>query len=369
MSIWDWFDSDPVPAPQPIVINPSSSAGEQASWNEEAALKSRALSLIDQYTPEGSLTYSTAMDDQGNPVLHEGIPQMRATQTLSPDQQRLFDSANTSKQNFADIAQRQLGQVGESLSNPFTLDQFGAAPQVNENVRNQTRDSMIARMQPQMDRDRARMQTQLINQGFTSGSEGYDSAFDESNRARNDMYLGADAAAGNEMSRLFGLESNQRDRSINEAMMERNVPMSELASFMSGSQPGTPSFVPTPQGQVSAPDFQGIQQAGASTQNAFNMGQYNAQNASDRANTQGLYGILGAGAGAAGYKWSDRRLKTNIVKIGERSGLNLYEYNYIWGGDKQTGFMADEVKIVYPEAVARIGEFDAVNYGAINGGS
>ena len=82
-------------------------------------------------------------------------------------------------------------------------------------------------------------------------------------------------------------------------------------------------------------------------------------------NTANTLGILAA---AAPYFFaaSDVRLKTNIEKIGTRKdGLGVYEYNYIWGGPKQFGVMAQEVEKKYPEAVLNIDGYKAVNYGLL----
>ena len=62
---------------------------------------------------------------------------------------------------------------------------------------------------------------------------------------------------------------------------------------------------------------------------------------------------LGAGTAVA---FSDRRLKTNIEKVGadENTGLTLYSFNYIESvGQDGTfiGVLADEVMEDYPEAV------------------
>lgn len=82
--------------------------------------------------------------------------------------------------------------------------------------------------------------------------------------------------------------------------------------------------------------------------------------------------ILGAAAGVgtswALGKFSDRRLKTDVRLIGVRDdGLGVYSYRYVWGGPTQVGVMADEVRGVYPHAVARIGGYDAVDYAALGG--
>lgn len=88
-------------------------------------------------------------------------------------------------------------------------------------------------------------------------------------------------------------------------------------------------------------------------------------------NAQGELGgaVLGtAGRIGAALPWgtilSDRRLKRDIRKIGEtRDGLNLYEFEYKWGGGRQVGVMADEVEKVMPEAVMTGADgFKRVNY-------
>ncbi len=51
--------------------------------------------------------------------------------------------------------------------------------------------------------------------------------------------------------------------------------------------------------------------------------------------------------------FSDRRLKQNIKKIGESiSGLSIYTFNYIGKAKKYIGTMSDDVKKLFPEAVA-----------------
>jgi len=102
------------------------------------------------------------------------------------------------------------------------------------------------------------------------------------------------------------------------------------------------------------------------------------------AGTQGLMGgyttstskqpllpsLLQAGATlGAGFAMrpSDRRLKTNIKKIGEfADGLGKYTWNYIWGGPEQEGVMADEVATLRPWALGPVVDgYMTVNYGAL----
>ena len=78
--------------------------------------------------------------------------------------------------------------------------------------------------------------------------------------------------------------------------------------------------------------------------------------------------LLGAGSTLGAAAISDRRLKTNIAKVGvdEATGLNLYQFNYIPEvGDDGTyiGVMSDEVRELFPSAVIVMSNgFDAVNY-------
>jgi hypothetical protein len=77
--------------------------------------------------------------------------------------------------------------------------------------------------------------------------------------------------------------------------------------------------------------------------------------------------VVGSALGA--MKWSDRRLKENIVFVGvdPKSGLNLYEFNYKSDPIRRyRGVMADEVDAAYPEAVIETNDgYFAVDYGAI----
>jgi hypothetical protein len=50
---------------------------------------------------------------------------------------------------------------------------------------------------------------------------------------------------------------------------------------------------------------------------------------------------------------SDRRLKTNIVRVGTHPrGIGLYLFDYIGGTRRRFGVMADEVEAVLPAAVS-----------------
>jgi hypothetical protein len=136
-----------------------------------------------------------------------------------------------------------------------------------------------------------------------------------------------------------------RGQSIDEILTERNQPIKEIAALMSGSQIQQPTFRATPTTQVGGVDYGGMV-------NSNYQGQVQqAKIASDANNAMlgGLFGMAGT-LGTAGIKYSDRRLKSNISKVGKlANGLNVYAYDI--DGRREIGLMADEVAAVRPDAV------------------
>jgi hypothetical protein len=66
------------------------------------------------------------------------------------------------------------------------------------------------------------------------------------------------------------------------------------------------------------------------------------------------------------FSTSDIRVKTDIVRLGTLpSGLPVYSYKYIWSGDSHVGVMAQEARLLYPDAVREIDGFLAVDYSKI----
>lgn len=80
------------------------------------------------------------------------------------------------------------------------------------------------------------------------------------------------------------------------------------------------------------------------------------------------FGALGGAGLGALLAFSDRRLKKSIRKVGELiKGIALYEFKYLWGEEKHTGVMADEVAKVRPDAIGNILGFGIVDYGKLGG--
>jgi hypothetical protein len=82
------------------------------------------------------------------------------------------------------------------------------------------------------------------------------------------------------------------------------------------------------------------------------------------ANNAGIMGAVGSiGSAAVPFMFSDRRLKTDIAKVGEtKKGLPIYTYKYKGDDTTQMGVMAQDVEKKTPKAVKEVGGFKAVNY-------
>jgi len=111
----------------------------------------------------------------------------------------------------------------------------------------------------------------------------------------------------------------------------------------------------------------GMAQAGQTYGNVLN-NQVNQFNAGLNAEGQVMGALVGAGTTAA-FKYSDRRLKTNIEVVGrdERTMLPLYEFEYINGsGRRFMGVMAQDVVESHPDMVFTMPDgFMAVNYAGL----
>jgi len=290
-------------------------------------------------------------------------------------------------------------------------------------------DALFSRLNPQFERDQARQEADLIARGIRPGSKAYDNARDELNRSLTDARMQTVLAGGQEQSRLSGLELNQgafrnaaqqqqygqnandaafynsaqqqnwqqsyaadqfanaaqnqgfnqnlaagqfnnanRGSAIEEAAYLRSLPLNEINALLGGTQIAKPQFQNTPQPGVAGVDYTGL----VNQQYQGQLAAYNAQAQNRAGMLGGLAGIGGSifqGAGAAGgfgALFSDRRLKTDIKRIGTMdNGLPLYSYRYVWGGPVMFGAMADEVEVIAPAAVGEEGGFKTVDYGKL----
>lgn len=280
----------------PAAVNPEQVAGRQAVYNTASAIAQQRLNNTNQVTPYGSLTYEET--GGGYDSNNTWVPSFTATTKLSPEQQNLYDTQTRVQQGAYDLADQYTGRIAEATSKPYSYDGLPGAPTYNEDYRRQQVGNIIARNQPQMDRDRAMLEQRLADQGVGMQDPAYRSAWDQYQRGVNDFRLGADIQGGTEAANMYGLEANTRDRAIAEMTNLRSQPINEVSALLGTGSVRDPTFVNTPQTQVAPTDVVGAYGLAAKQQQAA----YDAQMRSNAAATGGLFG-LGGSALMAGGMW------------------------------------------------------------------
>lgn len=280
----------------------------------------------------------------------------------TPAYDRAIDAANR-QSNDARLAA--IAQAGTEQSRLFGLGlsdaQFRNAAQAQDFGQQATRAGFSnAAQQQTFDQLMGRGQFANAAQAQQYGQNANDAAFFNTAQQQEfgqdfsnaQLANAARAQAFNEELAAAQFRNNARDQQIAQDLALRGQPLNEIAALMSGSQVSAPTFVNTPTAGVQAPDIAGL-----------TMANYQQNAANSRAGTQGLFGLLGSGLGAAATFWSDRRLKRDIERIGTLpNGLGVYSYRYTWSEKPEVGLMADEVAAVRPWAVERVGSHDMVNY-------
>ena len=321
----------------PAPPDPVATAKAQGDMNQNTATTQQLLNMTNQVTPDGSLTYNQTGTNSfvGADGKTYSVPQFTATQTLSPEQQALKALTDKTKSNIGQIGVNQSSKIGDLLGTNLKLG--------NEATEARLMELGSARLNPQFARDEESIRTRLANSGIRQGSDAWNAEMQRFGQTKNDAFNSLLLAG--------------RGQANTELMAERNAPINEISALMSGSQVSNPNFASTPQTQVAGTDYAGMV---ANNYNA-QMDQYKTQIGQQNALMGGLLGLAGTGATAA-FKYSDRRLKSDVVRVGKtRHGLPLYEYTIF--GERQRGVMADEVERVMPAAVVmQPSGYYAVNY-------
>jgi hypothetical protein len=279
-----------------------------------------------------------------------------ARQFLSPEQQQLLDYQNQTSIGLGKLAGQGLGYVEKMLKTPFDTSSL---PTTGFNPSQSYQDAYMQRLAPQLKQGREQLAQDLANRGIDIGSEAYDRAMQSQAQRENDLLLGATTQG-------FGVGQQARQSALQEQAYLRNEPLNTLSAVRTGSQVQGPSFVNSAQQATTAgPDILGATQMGYNAQLAAS----NAQNAANNAMTQGLFSLGGAAL------MSDIRTKENIKAIGWLpNGLPVYTYEYkdefkdhpLAGHGTHTGVMAQEVEVMYPNAVITLDNgYKAVDYGKL----
>lgn len=243
--------------------DPYATASAQADMNKQTALTQQGMNMINQSTPDYSLNYTLT----GNRYLGDGqsVPEYTAFQTLSPANQKIYDTNQGTKQNIATIGNEQSAAIRNQLNTPLNLDD--ASESRYEQMQRSRLDPLWEQRQGQLEQD-------LVNRGIRPGSAAYSALQRDFGQQRNDAYNSMYVAGKG----LFDQE----------ALTQRNQPINEISALMSGSQIAAPNFINTPQTQVAGTNLAGMVYDSA-----------NMQNQQNSAMMGGLFGLGGSILGGA----------------------------------------------------------------------
>lgn len=298
----------------PEAPDPYETASAQGGMNRDTAITQMQLNGVNQVNPWGTVTNeqtgsNSFVDSQGNVV---STPQFTQTTTLSPEQQAIFTATQGAQGNLADLAQSQSGFLKDYMAKPFEFN--------NSDAEKWAYDLASPRLLQQQGQNDAQLRTVLANKGIREGSAAWNAEMGRMTNANTDQ--------------MNQLALTGRSQAFSEALAGRNQPINEITALMSGSQVSNPAQMggATPQAGVGGVDYTGLVNQ-----------KYQADLAQSQAAMGGLFGLASAGVGM----FSDRRLKTDIQRVGRTdAGTPIYTYRYAWGGPVQMGVMAQDV----PEA-------------------
>jgi hypothetical protein len=327
------------------------------------AAQAQGAANVDAARTQGRINNPNVINPYGTQTVTWVGDQPTLTQTLSQPQQALLNQRQGTQWTLGNVAQQGADALTGVIGRGVDFSGAPPAPGSATDTRGKVMDAMMSRVDEDTARQRDELNSNLVAAGIRPGTKAYDDKMALLDRGYNDARNQAFLASGQEAQRDFGMDSQRRREAIGEYLSQRQVPLNEITALMSGSQVSNPFSMPSyaQNAQVApAPMFAATQAAGD-----YNADLYNVQAAQAGNLQSGLFGLGGAGIMGLGM-YSDRRLKSNIVRVGTHPlGIGVYEYDIF--GRRERGVMADEVKTVMPEAVGKLGEYDAVYYDIIGG--
>lgn len=332
------MSSRPSAPPPPVIPDYAAAARETAAGNLAAARAAAKANRVNTDTPFGNISFNQDPNDPDR---------WTSKVTLNEVQQKLLDQQNQSSLNLAGLQDSAFDRVKNTLGQDY------ASVYDPEKSTNTAYESLMARLDPSLDRQQSALDTKLANQGIAHGSEAWKNANNQFGQTRNDAQTQAAL-----QSILLGMQ--QQGQQFNQQTTNRNIPLNELNALRSGSQVTNPTQInAAQQGQTAGPNILGATQAeDQANQRNFQaaINEYNQKIASKNGALSGLFGVgsslIGGAGGLGGIAslFSDVRLKTDIKKIGMLdSGIPVYRYMKF--GNPEIGVLAHEAKIVMPDAV------------------
>jgi hypothetical protein len=259
------------PAP-PQAADPSQVANTQAQYNTAAGVESQAGSAVNQQNPYGSLTYSQSGTGPG------GVPIYTATTQLSPAQQKLLDTLQSTQTTAEQQAGNLIGGANYGAGNPAATI-GGATSGTTQALLGQE----TSYLNPFFTQQTTQLDTQLRNQGFDPSSPAYQQAMNNLQQSQNQSVTGFLASA--------------EPAAYQQAVQSYELPLQTATSELGISQPGSvgANLVQTPQLSIGAPNYAGA----VAQQESVQEQTYQNQLAQQNAMMSGLFGLGGKLGSAA----------------------------------------------------------------------
>jgi hypothetical protein len=169
------------------------------------------------------------------------------------------------------------------------------------------------------------------NRSFLGASDVEQQRLNQIGTFKQDQY---NTALNQILNNLTGTRQQDIQNLLTQGELESTIPYRDLGTFgnllgVIPSSTGTTGYETTPG------------KSGSAITGAMNVGKI-------------LSGI--------GSIFSDINLKENIIKVGEKNGYNIYEFNYKGDNRRFRGVIAQEVQEKMPEAVVEKDGYLAVDY-------
>lgn len=315
-------------------------ARTQAQGNLNLARAGAAANRIDQSTPYGTIKYTqgdgfdqsgydAAMEqwrqntaiwnDPNNYVIRRDNPtpppppnrndfvinpdHWTSTIELSPQQQAQLDKQNWQNERLGWAGMNLSEQINQNMYAPMDISDipgliYGIGDGSTGDTWSKYSDLMMSRLNPDLDRQQAALDTKLANMGLTAGSEGWRTQQEQFGKQRNDANAQAQIAGANLAMQGAQLNNQTRQQAISERADLRGLPIKELQQIRSMAGITNPTFSQPGQQQLTA----GADLLGAS-QSQYNaaLGQVNAENAQAASNTQAGVGLASTAIMAAAF--------------------------------------------------------------------
>ena len=256
----------------PTPPDPMKTAGAQTSTNIGTAIANNTMGMVDQVTPDGTLTNTISgyvdWKDPNTGTVHK-IPKYTATTALSEAGKAIKGETDKTQLNLAQTGAQQSSFLKDYLGNIWNPDTTEIEGRINE--------LGARRLDPRFAQEEDKLRTRLANQGVTAGSEAWNREMSGLGQTKNDAYN--------------SLALQGRGQAFGELQAQRNQPINEIAALMSGSQVSNPNVqMGTPQGAATT-DVAGLINAnyGQKQQN------YQSQMAQKQALLGGMFGLVSGG--------------------------------------------------------------------------